>query len=117
MNLLFLLGCSSLSDTGDAVVEDGTNSPYIATGSATVSQSQEARWLVEYSNGFDVQFLFRRKKKESCNSLSSHQKGSLFGRSIRKAHRMNRIGLIRTVWAFVPLWQSPMFILPRNQFG
>ena len=63
MNLLFLLGCSSLSDTGDAVVEDGTNSPYIATGSATVSQSQEARWLIEYSNGTDVQFLFSAQEE------------------------------------------------------
>ena len=57
MIVLFLLGCSSLNDTGDGV-EGSTNSPYIATGSATIPQSQEASWLVEYSNGADVQFLF-----------------------------------------------------------
>ena len=62
ISLLLLLGCS-LNDTGNDVFEDTTNSPYIATGSATISQEQEARWLVEYSNGADVQFLFSAQEE------------------------------------------------------
>ena len=57
MIAVLLFGCSSSGDTAD-LLDQNSNSPYIAEASATVSQGQEARWLVEYSNANDVQFLF-----------------------------------------------------------
>ena len=56
MILLFFLACSSSTETRmDTQSSDG---PYVSSDEVMLSQSQEARWLVEYSNAEDVQFLF-----------------------------------------------------------
>ena len=58
MILAFIIGCSSINDKVQDTEQQNPNSPYIATGDASVERNQEARWLVEYANATDVQFLF-----------------------------------------------------------
>ena len=53
---LLFLACSSSTET--AADTQNFDGPYVSSDEVMLSQSQEARWLVEYSNAKDVQFLF-----------------------------------------------------------
>ena len=56
--LLLFYSCSFSSDTGEVHDSSVGDRPYASSEQATISQGQEIRWLIEYSNASDVQFLF-----------------------------------------------------------
>ena len=58
MIMIMIMSCSGQLDTGVINTTADDQSPYIATEILTLSDNQDARWLVEYANATDVQFLF-----------------------------------------------------------